>query len=86
MKNEDIERIEAENARQAIEKALEILGEHFGAVQILASHETVTGETVAAFWGVGNWYARTGMAHEFIERDSAQNFAWEIKNNDDDDD
>lgn len=85
MTNEDIEKLEAENARQAIEKALEILGEHFDSVQILANHETVEGKTVAAFWGAGNWYARTGMAHEFLDQDSARNFAWEIKKTNDDD-
>lgn len=79
MSNDDVERIEAENAHKAIEKALEILGEHFDSVQILANHTTVGGKTVAAFWGAGNWYARTGMAHEFLDQDSARNFAWEIK-------
>lgn len=82
MKNEDVEHIEATAAKEAIDKALEILGEHFDAVQILASHETVDGNTVSAFWGVGNWYTRTGMAVEFLDKDSARNFAWEMKSED----
>lgn len=85
MTNEDIEKIEAENAREAVRKALEILGEHFDSVQILANHITVDGNTVAAFWGTGDWYSRTGMAHEFIDKDSARNFAWEMRNGEDDD-
>ena len=83
MTGDDVELFEAKNAREAIKKALEILGEHFDAVQILASQETEKRETVLAAWGVGNWYARQGMAHEFIETQKARNFAWEMKGPDD---
>lgn len=84
MTNEEIETMEAENAKAAILKALEILGEHYGAVQILASHETVNGETAFAAWGVGNWYARQGMAHQFLENEKAKNFAWEMNQREND--
>lgn len=83
MTNDEIELLEAQNAQAAMNRALEILGEHFDAVQILASHMTVRGETVAAYNGRGNWHARRGMAQDFIEKDSAQTFAWEIKNEND---
>ncbi|MFZ4779101.1 MAG: hypothetical protein ACOYM3_27375 [Terrimicrobiaceae bacterium] len=83
MTNDDIEQREADNAQAAVLRALEILGEHFEAVQILASHMTVNGETVGAYQGRGNWHARRGMAQDFIEKDSAQTLAWEIKNEDD---
>ena len=82
MTNDDIEKLEAENAQRAIERALEILGEHFDSVQILATHLTVNGESVGAYWGKGNWHARMGMAHDFIGKDSARNFAWEMKQDD----
>lgn len=82
MHNDDIELSEANAAKEAIDRALEILGEHFDSVQILASHVTVNKETVSAFFGVGDWYARTGMAAEFLSRNNAQNIAWEIKSED----
>ena len=84
MTNDDVESLEAINAQAAIRKALEILGEHYGAVQILASHETVSGDTVLASWGLGNWYARQGMAHQFLDTEIARNFAWEMKSKEDD--
>jgi hypothetical protein len=32
-----------------------------------------SGNTNTLYSGKGNWYARTGMAHEFLSRDDAQN-------------
>ena len=50
---------------EIVKKALHDLGEHFESVQILAT--TVSeGQTLRSFSGCGNWYARLGMAHEFI--------------------
>lgn len=46
------------------------LGEHFGAVQIMVTWDE-GGVTHAAKRGCGNWYARQGMAHEFINCDMA---------------
>ncbi len=54
------------------------LGEHFDAVQILATwNEQAT--TRFAHIGVGNFYARTGMAHEFLDIDQSRNRAAEIQ-------
>lgn len=83
--NQTIELREAENAKAAIIKALEILGEHYGAVQILASHETVNSETVLSSWGYGNFFARKGMAQDFLDTSSAKDFAWQLKHLDEDD-
>ncbi len=47
------------------------LGEHFDAVQIMASRNE-EGLTGCFKRGCGNWYARQGMAHEFINEDVAQ--------------
>lgn len=52
------------------------LGEHFEAVQIHVSwmDETGSGNTTGEHGGCGNWYARFGLAQEFIDRGKA----WEI--------
>lgn len=53
------------------------LSEHFEAVQILASFPT-DGGTQPVKAGRGNWFARQGMAHDFIKQDEAQQIAHEI--------
>jgi hypothetical protein len=58
-----------------VEKYLEEMaakiGEHFGAVQIMVSWLDDKGRTSGCKKGVGDWYARQGMAHEFINEDVA---------------
>lgn len=54
------------------------LTEHFDAVQILATYTDQDG-THCVKRGSGNWYARQGMAHEFIGSDQAQEIARQIK-------
>lgn len=51
--------------------------EHFDCVQILVS-STIPEGTSNVFIGGGNWFARQGMAHEFIRKDKAQTDAREI--------
>ena len=46
------------------------LMEHFDAVQVLVSVCTDKG-TESVFLGEGNWFARQGMAHDFITKDKA---------------
>ena len=53
------------------------LGEHFEAVQILVSFPIDMGTQPITF-GRGNWFARIGMAHDFIRRDQANQIASEI--------
>lgn len=60
-----------------VEQAASKLGEHFDAVQILASFHD-SGGTSCIKRGGGNWYARQGMAHEFINMDIAKDAAVEI--------
>lgn len=64
-------------AEKLLEETAAKLAEHFDAVQILASwrHE---GLTSCAQRGAGNFYARQGMAHEFINSDIAQDNARRI--------
>lgn len=54
------------------------LGEHFEAVQIMVTWPADEGGTKSLMRGTGNWYARQGMAQEFIGRDRAQEQAHEI--------
>ncbi len=63
--------------RKIIEKALHDLGEHFDAVQILSTF-VEEGVTMRCFQGTGNFYARQGMAHEFINTDLAEEMGAQI--------
>lgn len=53
------------------------LSEFFDTVQILVSNSTDNG-TENVFLGAGNWFARQGMAHDFINKDRAQTEAHEL--------
>lgn len=64
-------------AAQAVKQCLSRLGEHFEAVQILATR-TEEGWTNRCFKGAGNFYARMGMAQEFITEDQAKESAKQI--------
>ena len=66
-----------QEAEAILEKALAQIGEHFDAVQILASWNEEAMSMIAKR-GTGNWYARQGMAHEFINSDIAQDAAYQI--------
>ena len=63
---------------QALKDALALLGEHFEAVQILTSYPIDECGTASMYRGLGNWYARTGMAQEFLNQDQAQEQAKQI--------
>jgi hypothetical protein len=80
----------SDEAKDILEDASRKLGEHFDAIQILASWNEES-LTKAMYRGSGNWYARQGMAHEFINADIAQDTAHKIadqlnKNDSDDGD
>jgi len=66
-----------EEAENIAEKAAAELGEHFDAVQILITWNE-EGRSICVKRGAGNWYARQGMAHEFINSDIAQDAAIQI--------
>lgn len=55
---------------ELIRKAAQDLGEHFDSVQILASSCDHEGTDIFKI-GIGNWYARQGMAHAFINEAKA---------------
>jgi hypothetical protein len=54
------------------------LMEHCDCVQVLVSFPSMTGGTAHNFQGYGNWFARQGMAQEFVTMDQAQTLATEI--------
>lgn len=60
-----------------VRQHVQALREHFDCVQILVSHVTDRG-TEDIFDGNGNWYARQGMAREFLNRDQAVTDAHEL--------
>jgi hypothetical protein len=64
---------------QLVEKAATALGEEFDAVQILVSWGADGGGTKSVFRGSGNWFARQGMAHNFILQDEAEEIAQTAK-------
>lgn len=65
-----------------LDPILEKLGEHFDAVEILTSWtEAVPGQgstTRSQPRGTGDWYARQGLAHEFINREQVDDLATAI--------
>ncbi len=54
------------------------LMEHCDAVQILMTGTDGRGESWSLDRGSGNWYARQGLAHEFIDKNIAQENAHQI--------
>jgi hypothetical protein len=55
--------------RPILREITQKLGEHFDAFQFLGSFVDDGGDTGNVAFGKGNWYARVGMAHEFLETD-----------------
>lgn len=68
-----------EDACRHIERIAGQLGEHFDAVQIMVSWVNPDGSTSSAKAGTGNWWARQGLAHSFINADVAEENACRIK-------
>jgi len=66
-----------EEQKKLVEECNAKLGEHFDAVQILVSWNE-EGRTNMYKLGSGNWYARQGMAHDFINTDVAQEYAHQL--------
>lgn len=66
-----------EDAVKLLDETAARLGEHFGSVQIMVSWNE-EGLTKSLKRGCGDWYARQGLAHEFINQDVAQEAALQI--------
>jgi hypothetical protein len=54
------------------------LSEHFDAVLVVASYMETDGTWTAVSAGEGSWYARLGMAAQFVEQARAEGIANEI--------
>lgn len=61
----------------ALQQAVDLLGEHYDAVQVLVTWSDA-GITKSRHLGSGNWYARQGMAHDFVKSDDSAELAKEI--------
>lgn len=66
---------------ELMERFVAELGEHFTAVQILASMPADGGGTRGIKRGCGDWYARQGLAHEFINEDASAEIGRQIAEN-----
>ena len=65
-----------EEQRQLIlERHCNALAEHFDVVQILVSGVDNEGNTYRQYYGTGNYFARTGMCHDFIGQEAATQIA-----------
>ena len=58
-----------------LEKHVAELSEIYDSVQVMGAFLTPDNRTVSQKRGSGNWYARQGMAHEFIEENIAEDTA-----------
>jgi hypothetical protein len=78
---------EKEEGQLIVEECLKKIGEHFEVVQIMASNCDGVNGTNILYKGAGNYYARLGMAHDFITSErqvtGAQLIADKIKDKDD---
>lgn len=68
-----------EQEKEMLDKMMVILEEHFDCIQILVSKLRPDGGTESHFRGSGNWYARQGMAYEFIDEQKSREMAQQIK-------
>ncbi len=63
-----------EEANKMLDEVLEKIGEHFEAVQILASNSDASG-TRSYSRGCGNFFARIGTAQRFLKIDESEDAA-----------
>lgn len=63
---------------KVLEKHVSALSEIYDCVQVLATGLREDNTTFSHKRGSGNWYARKGLAHEFIEENIAEDAATQI--------
>jgi len=71
--------MENKELEELVKKRINELGEHWDAIQFMATRLGKNGETEDMFWGVGNQYAREGLIMELVKRDWAEEAAHWIK-------
>lgn len=69
----------AEETKDEVDRFLVALTEKIpdAHIQVLATWNH-SGKTCSINTGIGNWYARQGLAHEFINADIAQEHAMQL--------
>jgi hypothetical protein len=72
-----------EEAERLLDSHASQLSEMFDAVLILGSFLEPDGTTACIAGGQGNWYARQGMAAQFIARAKAEGLVDEIRRDED---
>ena len=77
MDGNDFNSLTQEEMQELVARHAQQLIEYFDAVQILVSLPG-DGGTASIFTGRGNWFARQGMAHDFIKQDQARTDANEL--------
>lgn len=67
-----------------VQDAIDLLSEHFDAVQIMASRCDVGQEdgTVNVCMGAGNWFSRYGLAKAWIARQDGQELNYHAPSSD----
>ena len=76
--DEDQELIHAEFLCAEVDKAFDVLMEHFDAAQFVATFVDDKGSTHLLTRGRGNWYSRVGSVQTWLERDAADTQATAI--------
>lgn len=64
-------------AEQILKGVVHLLGEHFEAAQLMVTWREGE-DTSRLYSGTGNWYARMGLAQEFISNDKSCDLAHEL--------
>lgn len=67
-----------EQRLQVLDRHVAELAEIYDSVQVMVSWVTPDGRTSSQKRGSGDWYARQGLAHEFIEENLAEDSADKI--------
>jgi len=70
-----------EQVMEMLDKHCNVLSEHCDSVQILASWLNPDGTTSSVSRGSGNWFARRGMASDFISRSQADDIGKSVAEN-----
>lgn len=71
-------KVNLEELETRLARCLNELSEYSDSVQILLTYQDEDGMTASVFKGRGNYFARLGMAQEFLSRDKAEVSAAQI--------
>ncbi len=69
-----------EDKQKILKRHCDELAEYFDAVQILATGLDEENKTESVYYGSGNYFARSGMCHDFIGQELAVQIANKLDN------